>query len=506
MRLVPYSALLPLALMTTACQPAGRFTPPRLSPPEKPKEKPPPPPNFDLTWQRPDRDWERRNRPVTLVYVDRKGKDREVWARLPANRIWHDIQPRPNHTDNFLALLPWDTAAQVVVPPEMRSVLIRVPLGLPNPTGRIPDTNPPTKAKWLLGKRLFFDNSWMSDNGSVTCAGCHQPDRGYTDGARHGGVRTPSLLNCVYNDSQFADGRATHLEEVVGSAPADEAASADGSFRHAWGGVERLRKNESYVQEFREAFGCEPTQDAVGKALATYLRTLLSGNSLHDRAIDRPGEFGKIRPTAGDYQRVLADRQTQAVLRDLLNAPGMADYKDLSTDQLAGKLSEGYRRFAEGEPGRPTRCVACHSGKDELGEMTFSDQGFHNLGVGAPFEPKDAAGRFGRVPVGMRERHQIGAFKTPRLRSLARVGPYMHDAAAAALYDVVAFHLRGGQFNDYLDPVMLDINNQHLEYSAKRVHPTDPNYQLEVAARDLTLLLLALEGDTPEDFIRKPPS
>jgi cytochrome c peroxidase len=483
---------LPLALAAAACQPAGRFTPPRLPAKEKDKETPPSPTptDFDLTWQRPNREWEKGNRAVGLVFVDRK-LNPDLWARLPADRIWHEPLPKPSSSSPLFGPLPDRAVTILLDQPEWRSILIRVPLGLPNPSGRLPAVNPPTKAKWLLGKRLFFDRSWMTPNGLESCADCHQPERGYADGKKHGGVRTPSLLNCVYNDTQFADGRATDLEEVVGSSPVDEPEPGDGSFRHAWGGVERLRKNPTYVKEFFDAFGSPPTQDAVGKALATYLRTLLSGNSLHDRAAVN----GK--PTAEDYQRVLSDPQAQAAFRRLLDTPDLPLHKDLHVVELSLKLADGWRRFEETGKGSRTQCVACHSGKDSLGEMTFSDQRFHNLGVGAPFEPKDVgAGRFSRVPVGVRERHQVGAFKTPRLRSLVGVGPYLHDGSSDSLRRVIDFHLAGGTDNDFLDPVMLDIKDQYLK---SEVRPEDRE-----AARDLTLLLLALQGDPPEDFIRKP--
>src|SRR5207253_2183850 len=170
---------------------------------------------------------------------------------------------------------------------------------------------------------------------------CHDPQRGYGDGRVHDGLRTPSLLNCVYNDHQFADGRAAELEEVIGPSPVDEPGPAGGAFRHAWGGVERLRKDESYRKEFREAFGCEPTQDAAAKALATYLRTLLSGNSLHDRALAAQPNKGTLEQA--DYRRVLDDPKTLTDFRRLTEAAGVPGWQDADARAIAEALHAGYR-------------------------------------------------------------------------------------------------------------------------------------------------------------------
>ena len=89
---------------------------------------------------------------------------------------------------------------------------------------------------------------------------------------------TPTLINCVYNPHQFWDGRAAALEEVV-QRPAKE--GDDPLKQHNWAGLaERLRERPEYVRRFQQVFGTLPTQDAVGKALATYMRTILVGNSL----------------------------------------------------------------------------------------------------------------------------------------------------------------------------------------------------------------------------------
>src|SRR5262249_54977317 len=120
-------------------------------------------------------------------------------------------------------------------------------------------------------------------------------------------VNEPTLINSVYNSYQFWDGRAAALEEVVQRSLEDERPAAGQAERHhVWSGVvERLRAEPRYKERFLKVFGTAPTQDAVGKALATYLRTILSGNSVEDRAEqERMARKGKGL-TAADYEKAL---------------------------------------------------------------------------------------------------------------------------------------------------------------------------------------------------------
>src|SRR5262249_19885179 len=156
-----------------------------------------------------------------------------------------------------------------------------------DPTPFIPETNPPTLAKWELGRQLFFSTVYLSKKQTESCASCHVPERGFVWSTRkHGEFNTPTLVNVVFNRHQFWDGRATHLEQVVALSLEDELETDSKGFRHTWGGaVRRLRESPKFNKQFDHVFGTNPTQDAVGKALATYLRTLLAGDSLHDRAL-----------------------------------------------------------------------------------------------------------------------------------------------------------------------------------------------------------------------------
>src|SRR5207237_7703966 len=86
-----------------------------------------------------------------------------------------------------------------------------------------------------------------------------------------------------------------------------------------------------------------------------------------------------------------------------------------------------------------SRCAVCHAG------FNFTDEGFHNVGVGMDRETPD----LGRFTVTKVETHK-GAFKTPTLRDVAPRPPYMHDGSLKTLGDVVAFYDRGGTPNPWL--------------------------------------------------------
>lgn len=157
----------------------------------------------------------------------------------------------------------------------------------------------------------------------------------------------------------------------------------------------RLRGIREYKHRFVAVFGEEPAVTNVAKAIAAFLRTLLSANSPFDRF-----EHGEEEALSAEARRGL--------------------------DLFRGKAN----------------CVACHFGP------TFSDEQFHNSGVAW------RNGRFldqGRFAVSGRPEER-GAFKTPTLREVARTGPYMHDGSLATLEDVIEFYDRGGSRNPHLDP------------------------------------------------------
>ena len=204
---------------------------------------------------------------IPIVFVH-EGKQPAEWKRLSA--YWNDPGLAGAAAVGLTGLSGVTTLAAAQA---KRAVRIKVPLGLDDPTPYIPSSNPPTRGKWELGRRLFFDPSWLTEKGEQSCASCHIPGEGFTNPRPvvDDNYNTPTLINCVYNTHQFWDGRARYLEEVVQRTLEDERESAEsGPFRHVWHGViGRLRKNRTYTEDFHRVFSIPATQDAVGKALAT---------------------------------------------------------------------------------------------------------------------------------------------------------------------------------------------------------------------------------------------
>jgi cytochrome c peroxidase len=467
--------------LTAGCQPAGRYGGPKTAatPPEVVKPAPPSPKLLppDLVWIDADKLAPRGDVPLEFVHA---GTDSEEWNRLPA--FWNPPPLAiPDKAASLLGLSPLTVGALAAEQP--RSVKIKVPLGLDDPRPHLPPFNPPTLAKWELGRRLFFDKSYLNAKPGESCAGCHVPERGSTDNLQgHGGFNTPTLCNCVYNAHQFWDGRATYLEEVVQRTLDDEREVEGSPFRHTWGGiVRRLRKSDEYRLQFRRTFGTEPTQDAVAKALATYLRTILVGDSLYDRARRVQAEKKAADLEPAHFEALLDEAALKGLGRD---SAKRAD--------VAAELHRGYQLFFNKEAGRTTNCTHCH------GSGNFTDNGFHNLGVGVPaggWRSGEENGRFTAVPVGQKSAALIGAFKTPTLRALPRTGPYLHNGEMTTLQEVIGLHNEGGRLNPYLDEELW-TDRQHLERR---------NLGLDAAEIEaLTLFLRALDGGTADAVLKAP--
>ncbi len=270
-----------------------------------------------------------------------------------------------------------------------------VPLGLQPPD--VPADNPVTDAKADLGKRLYFDKR-LSRDGTVSCATCHAPEKGWTDQApvstgikgRKGGISAPTVLNAAYMEFQFWDGRAGSLEEQA-KGPIEN--PLEMGFTHAEA-VALLKTIKGYAPLFKKAFGDEGIDiDRVAKAIATFERTVLTGNSPYDRW--QAGDKGAMSASAIRGHHV-----------------------------FHGKGN----------------CAICHDG------FNFSNSDFHNIGVGMA-EEKPNPGRFGRT----KNPDHTGAFKTPTLRNLKYTAPYMHDGSEATLEAVVDYYDRGGAANPHLD-------------------------------------------------------
>jgi cytochrome c peroxidase len=282
-------------------------------------------------------------------------------------------------------------------------VEIKAPLGLPPVP--FPADNPPTVETVSLGRRLYYDPALSIDN-TVSCASCHGPDYGFGDGKqvsngvqnRTGTRNSPTVLNSAYFDVQFWDGRAPSLEKQAEGPVQNPVEMA-----HTLKGVEdRLNADTTYREQFAAAFGPGPiSYDMVEKAIATFERTVVSANSPFDR-----WKYGH------------------------------------DESAVSQSVKRGFVVFTSKDKGN---CAACHLvGKDT---SLFTDNKFHNIGMGADFGKISDDGRYAVS----KNEDDRGAFKTPSLRNVAHTAPYMHDGSLKTLKDVIDFYIGGGNSNAHLD-------------------------------------------------------
>ena len=298
----------------------------------------------------------------------------------------------------------------------------------------IPPDNAPTPARIELGRKLYFDRR-LSRDGTVSCATCHDVSRGFTDqrpvaegiGDQLGRRNSPTTMNALFFQTLFLDGRAPSLEEQA-KLPILNPIEMGQPSREAT--VAAIAGDGEYVALFQRAYGRPPNYDDLGRAIASFERTLVFLSSPFDRFL------------AGD-QKAISEQARQGWT--LFNGKG--------------------------------RCVSCHTinTSNPLG----TDNRFHNIGVSArhqDFEQlaakalqtlKGAQGQAGLEAVDRlaletdmselgrflvtKDRSDIGGFKTSQLRNVGVTGPYMHDGTLQTLWDVMDHYNKGGEANLYLD-------------------------------------------------------
>lgn len=276
----------------------------------------------------------------------------------------------------------------------------------------VPDT-PGNSAKVELGKKLFFDPR-LSRDGSISCASCHNPALGWSNGLPtsvgfKGNVlrrAAPTIINSRFNKLHNWDGSARSLEQqALGPLISPAELNADLPLVTEW-----LQQTPGYADLFQLAF---PTRaigpDTITEAIAAFEKTIVSNNTPFDQWIK--GEHNAM------------------------------------TEQQV----RGFRVFMDKDKGN---CEICHSAPN------FTDNSFHNIGLKSFSQPDADNGRYELIPVEVLK----GAFKTPSLRDVTLTAPYFHDGSAATLSDVVEHYVRGGDVQDNLSP---DISPLDLTDSEK---------------------------------------
>lgn len=326
---------------------------------------------------------------------------------------------------------------------------VELPLGLAAASQKMVDLSdrPLTWAKIELGRQLYFDRRLSSD-GTVSCATCHSPDFSYGFnsqfgigvGGQLGGRNSPVSFNRILADVQFWDGRAATLEEQAVGPIANPIEMGN---THK-GAVEEIAKHPVYVKQFEAIWGPESLNiDNVGSAIATFERTLVTGPSPYDYyTILEP--FLKVY-TKEDLEYLEED--DPETWKAYLAAKSAADAHPMSESAIRGKDLF----FSE-----KSNCTACHAGAN------FSDELYHNLGVGMEgWEKDESKVDWGRYVVTKNEKDK-GAFKTPTVRNAALTGPYMHDGSQKTLREVVDWYAKGGHANPWLSDKVkkLDLTEQ----------------------------------------------
>ncbi|MDB4936657.1 MAG: cytochrome peroxidase [Labilithrix sp.] len=358
----------------------------------------------------------------------------------------------------------------------------------------IPSDNPQTPEKIALGEVLFFDGR-LSADGTVACATCHDPGRAFTDGRPTSiGIRgcvgqrnAPTILNALYNATQFWDGRAPTLEQQAALPIVNPCEMGQPTLDAA---VAAIANDPAYRDAFQSAFTRAPNADDLLRAIASYERTQIDYDTPFDRFI------------AGDGRAIGDDAKRGW---QLFNARG--------------------------------RCNKCHALTETTPDPTnFTDNDFHNIGIGiihhqvVPLARKaeqliesgnavavdraaiqtdmSALGRF----LITKKQADLAAFKTPNIRNLVLTAPYFHDGSQETLWDIADHYNKGDGVEDpWLDEDIQPLalrENEIDDLVAFMASLTSPEYaafgQSELARQRALAQLTRPQRDTKRAFGPKP--
>ena len=296
-----------------------------------------------------------------------------------------------------LALLGIGCGSQgTAADPEVQKPAIGAPAGFPEL--KLPDDNVPTAERIALGRGLFYDRR-LSDTGEISCGSCHLQASAFADThatsrgvhGRRGTRNAQTLFNLAWGKAFFWDGSAPTLEQQA-TKPIENPLEMGSKLAEV---VERLRVDLPLSQRFARAYGSGPSEENLARALASFVRSLISSDCRYD-AFKR-----------GD----------------------------------ASALSDAEQRGATIFNGERGECFHCHVG------YNLTSQGYRNNGAAADDPDVGRAGVTGKAV-------DVGKFKTPSLRNVALTAPYMHDGSLATLEDVLEQYNAGGRGHANTDPLI----------------------------------------------------
>ena len=338
---------------------------------------------------------------------------------------------------------------------------LSLPEHFPEPV--IPLENPLNKAKVELGRHLFYDKN-LSVNKTKSCASCHQQEKAFTDGLPRAlgatGQMHPrgsmSLANIAYAASlNWADPLTETLEHQLLVPLFAEDPIEMGMSGREQEIIDYLSELPIYKKLFNKAFKAQEISiDSVSQALASFQRTLISGNAAYDRYL-------------------------------------LGDDTAMSSEALRGMNLF----FSE-----KVECFHCHGG------FNFSDSSAHTneQNLLKPFHNNalynlDGNGAYPDNNQGLYEITQdvddMGHFKAPSLRNIKLTAPYMHDGSISSLEEVLEHYSAGGTN-------ILDGENK----GDGRTSPLKNKFikGFELSEQESAELLEFLHSLTDDEFIKNP--
>jgi len=292
--------------------------------------------------------------------------------------------------------------------------------------GPLPAKKTPSASAVEMGKRLFFD-ARISGDGAISCATCHDPEKGFADGRvlseAYPGTdyfrNSPSLINVRYKED-YADtgwgweGRmGSNLNDVTRDQITETTImNMDMRIMH-----ERMKQDPVYVEMCEQNYGGECSSGKARKAIVSFMETLVSN--------DAPFDTGDMSRSAKKGQKIFEGKGGCIKCH---NGPYLSDGKPHNTG-----IPEDLEIF-----------------RDPVKHLTYRSI-LHTYGVPNMSVWRRDVGYF----IVSKDYEDVGKFVTPTLRELKYTAPYMHNGSLGTLEDVVEYYDQGGGKDDVM-PVELE--------------------------------------------------